>query len=123
MTDLTKEYFSDGELRCKCGCGQLIFDQNVRQKLNVLRESFGKPMVVSSGYRCPQHPLEVNKNKPGEHTTGMCVDIAVSGVDVIELTSLAYEMGVRRIGWHQKAEGRFVHLGFNPDFPEGSWTY
>jgi zinc D-Ala-D-Ala carboxypeptidase len=61
-------YFSDDELRCQCGCNELIFDPAVRTALNAVRMEYGKPMVVTSGYRCPNHPIEAKKSKPGEHT-------------------------------------------------------
>jgi hypothetical protein len=41
-------YFSDDELRCKCGCNELIFDSAVRVALNTIRMEYGKPMVVTS---------------------------------------------------------------------------
>lgn len=125
MTDLAKEYFTDDELKCKCGCEELIFDQNARIKLNLIREDWGKPMIVSSGYRCPNHPLEVHKNATGEHSTGMCVDIRISGLEAFDLAALARRHGVKRIGMNQKGNinGRFVHLGWNDNFPDSCWTY
>lgn len=118
-------YFSEDELRCKCGCGQLKFDPTVLQTLNSIRGKYGKPMIVTSGYRCPEHPLEVVKSHPGEHTTGMCVDIACHGFDTAILTKLALEYNATRIGWSQKGDygNRFIHLGWSKDYPKGTWTY
>ena len=116
-------YFSDDELRCQCGCGGLKFDPTVRQALNAIRSKYGKPMVVSSGYRCPDHPIEAKKSHPGEHTTGMCVDIACHGFDAATLTKLAMDQGAKRIGWNQKGSSRFIHLGWSRDYPRGTWTY
>lgn len=116
-------YFSDDELRCKCGCNELIFDSSVRVTLDSIRMEYGKPMIVTSAYRCPNHPIEAKKSKPGEHTTGMCVDIACSGFDAALLTSLAVKYGATRIGWNQKGSSRFVHLGWSSDYPKGTWTY
>jgi uncharacterized protein YcbK (DUF882 family) len=116
-------YFSDDELRCQCGCGQLKFDPVVRQALNAIRKKYGKPMIVTSGYRCPAHPIEAKKAHPGEHTTGMCVDIACHGFDAAELTKLAMDQGATRIGWNQKGGSRFIHLGWSKDYPRGTWTY
>lgn len=116
-------YFSDDELRCQCGCDQLKFDPIVLAKLNNIRKEYGKPMYVSSGYRCPEHPIEAKKKSPGEHTTGMCVDIACNGFDAAILTKLAIEYGATRIGWNQKGSSRFIHLGWSSRFPSGTWTY
>ena len=118
-----KDYFSDEELRCQCGCGQLKFDPIVRNNLNHIREDYGKPMYVTSGYRCEQHPIEARKEKPGEHSTGMCVDIACSGWETAELTQLAIKYGATRIGWNQKGGSRFIHMGWSTTFTKGTWTY
>lgn len=116
-------YFSDDELRCQCGCSGLKFDPTVRQALNAIRSKYGKPMVVTSGYRCPNHPIEAKKSHPGEHTTGMCVDIACHGFDAATLTKLAMDQGATRIGWNQKGSSRFIHLGWSKNYPRGTWTY
>ena len=49
-------YFSDDELSCQCGCDELVFDDDFRDLLNQIRVAFGKPMFISSGYRCSHHP-------------------------------------------------------------------
>jgi zinc D-Ala-D-Ala carboxypeptidase len=49
-------------------------------KLQKLRETYGAPMKVTSGYRCPQHPIEAKKARPGAHASGQAVDIGVQGV-------------------------------------------
>jgi len=120
---VSSNYFSDDELRCQCGCGKLVFDPTVLQSLNAIREEYGKPMVVTSGYRCPDHPIEAAKDNVGEHTTGTCVDIACYGFDAAILTKLAMEHGAIRIGWNQKGKSRFVHLGWSKKYPRGTWTY
>lgn len=80
-------------------------------------------MVVTSGYRCEEHPIEARKALPGEHTTGMCVDIACRGWDAARLTELAIKHGATRIGWNQKGGKRFIHMGWSKQFPRGTWTY
>ena len=115
-------YFSDEELACTC-CGTLVFDDKFRDKLNQIREQFG-PMIISSGFRCPNHPLEVAKSRPGEHTTGQAVDVAVSHDRAHELLRIAFEEGIPRIGVQQKGNGRFIHLGVSPNYPGPTvWSY
>lgn len=125
MTTFAKEYFSDDELRCKCGCDKLVFNPNVRLILNQIRDEFGKPMVVSSGYRCPQHPVEARKQTTGEHCTGMAVDISVASKDALDLLKVACKYNVPRLGISQKGahRHRFIHLGWSRDYPEGLWSY
>lgn len=93
------------------------------RRLQHLRSVFGKPMVVTSGYRDPSHPEEAKKAAPGEHTTGRATDIAVQGADALRLVHLAVGLGFTRIGVQQKGGGRFIHLGDSPQFPPGIWSY
>ena len=93
-----------------------------------MREELDFPFVVTSGYRCPDHPIEARKREPGSHSTGVAIDINVFGENAFKLTQLAITSGIKRIGWNQKGEHakRFVHL----DIAESSglpsptiWTY
>lgn len=121
--------FSYAELRCKCGrCGSdgTEMDRAFMDKLQQLRERFGKPMALSSAYRCPKHPVEAKKAAPGEHCTGQAVDVAISGGDAVTLLHLALELGFARIGVQQKGGGRFIHLGTSAGsrFPSPAiWSY
>lgn len=116
-------YFTDDELACSC-CGRLEFDPQFLVLLNAIRERVG-PMPVSSGYRCPNHPIEARKKGgAGEHSTGFAVDIAVSGWRAHKLIEVAMALGIPRIGVNQKGSHRFIHLGMNEDFPNPTvWSY
>ena len=46
--------------------------------LQELREAVAKPMQITSGYRCAEHPIEKKKSSPGYHNRG-AVDIAAHG--------------------------------------------
>lgn len=120
--------FSLNELKCKCGkCGSTgaEMDAGFMQRLQGMRNAFGKPMVLSSAYRCPAHPVERGKAMPGEHCTGQAVDVAIQGADALELLQLAIRHGFGRIGISQKGSGRFIHLGTGGGrFPNPAlWTY
>ena len=117
-------YFSEDELRCKCGCGEYKFDDKALDNLNAIRIDFGKPLIVTSGYRCHQHPIEAVKATPGAHTQGKAVDLAVSRGDALELLKIALLHGVHRIGVNQKGSGRFIHLDWSTDLPSPAiWSY
>ena len=105
-----KNYFSEDEMRCQCGCGKYGMDKDFMTKLNYLREVYGKPLIVSSGYRCPDHPIEARKQSPGAHATGKAADLAVSGADAHKLLYLALEFGFSGVGVQQKGSGRFIHV-------------
>lgn len=108
--------FSDSELSCRCGqcSGVQAMDPDFMDKLQFLRAVYGKPMPVSSGHRCAQHPAEAGKAQPGEHTLGLAVDVRCQGADAHRLLRLALERGFTRIGISQKGGSRFLHIGLSP---------
>lgn len=116
-------YFSDDELRCQ-HCGDLVFDEGFRGLLDNIRRDMECPLPVSSGYRCPDHPIELKKERPGAHATGKAVDIAVSGEKALRLLEIALRHGVTRVGINQKGSGRFIHLDVCDDLPDPAiWSY
>jgi uncharacterized protein YcbK (DUF882 family) len=119
-------YFTEEELRCKCGCNKNYFDETFLHVLNTIRGECGFALPVSSGYRCPEHPIEAAKDKPGAHSTGKAVDINISGWKAYRLVENAIALGVWRIGVNQKgtASQRFIHLDACHDLPEPViWSY
>ena len=118
-------YFSDDELKCK-HCGGLVFDEAFRRTLDNIRRDMECPLPVTSGYRCPDHPIEVAKDSPGAHCSGKAVDIKVSGERALRLLWVAMAHGVTRIGINQKGkhDQRFIHLDVDTDLPHPAiWTY
>jgi len=119
-------YFSYHELKCKCGCNQLGFTDDFLERLDQLREAYGKPIIISSGYRCPEYNAEVSSTgSDGPHTC-CAVDISVMGQDAHRLLSEALKMNFKGIGIKQKGLGRFIHLDDMPDQPGPRpwiWSY
>ena len=109
--------FSAKELRCKCGkCNSdgSEMQPEFMDSLQQLREQFGKPMALSSAYRCRRHPEEAKKAEPGEHAMGLAVDVQIRGADAVQILHLALNLGFTRIGINQKGNSRFIHLGRAP---------
>jgi len=48
--------------------------------LDPLRERYGKPIHVNSGYRCPALNKAVNGSKTSHHMTGLAADITAGSV-------------------------------------------
>lgn len=121
-------HFSFKELVCKCGCGRMEIPQAFLAKLEELRLAYNKPMIVSSGYRCPRHNAAVSSSGgTGPHTAG-AVDIAVSGADAHRLLQMACLVGFAGIGikQHGPFSGRFIHLDDLPPTTHPRprlWTY
>ena len=125
-------HFTRDEMKCK-HTGFCEMTHGMMDALEYIRGKYGKPMIISSGYRDISHPVERNKPHPGEHTFGMAADILVHGHDALVMISLAVSAGINRIGVSQKGdmEGRFLHLGIGDKdysiaggrFPVGLWSY
>ena len=103
-------FFTEEEMRCQCGCEQDGMHSEFMEKLTSLRADWGQPMTVTSGYRCPNHPIEAKKTKPGTHASGRAVDIAVQGEDAYKFLCAALGHGFTGIGVNQKGSSRFIHL-------------
>jgi len=101
--------FKAAEFNCS-HCGKNEMKPDFMAKLQALRTTYGKPMRVTSGYRCPQHPIEAKKTAPGAHASGCAVDIGVEGADAHRLLTLAMAAGFTGVGVQQKGTGRFLHL-------------
>lgn len=101
--------FKIDEFACK-HCGKNEISHELIDKLQSLREDLGFPFVISSGYRCDEHPIEKNKKSPGTHAQGIAVDIACSHQNALKIVSAAEGYGFTGIGVNQKGSGRFIHL-------------
>ena len=113
MMDWSKyENFSEEEFKCR-HCGECHMDEDTMSKAQLLRTLYGKPMKITSGYRCSEHPVEAKRaaaGRIGPHTTGKAFDTAVSGRDAHAFLSAAHVVGFTGIGVQQKGQGRFIHL-------------
>lgn len=120
--------FSRTELQCKY-TKECNMNPTMMSILQKIRDDLGRPIFISSGFRSVKHPVEQEKDKPGEHTFGMAVDILCHSQRALDIINLALKNGIQRIGVHQKGAfgGRFVHIGvgnkFFLEFPVGVWTY
>ena len=117
-------YFTETEFRCK-HTGMCKMRSEFMDVLLKVRREYDRSMKISSGYRHPTHPVEAKKGwTTGEHTTGWCCDVAVTGGDALLLVQIALKHGITRIGVQQKGAGRFIHLGMSPRHTHPTiWSY
>lgn len=100
------------EVACR-HTGTCSVDPVFIDRLQKLRDEYGKPIRITSGYRSPEHPVEAKKpGKTGAHTRGIAVDIQVSGHDAYLLLGIATQMNFAGIGLAQQGapSERFIHL-------------
>lgn len=125
MTIKTKNFNpeSDTKLLCSCGhtkCDKRSVKQWVLDKVQLIRDDADRPLIITSGGRCANHPNEVHRTKPADHQKGIAVDIAAcNGEQRAEIVILALKHGANAIG---VANG-FVHVGFRCTEKFVMWTY
>jgi zinc D-Ala-D-Ala carboxypeptidase len=119
--------FSESEFRCRCGCETIKLDATLLEVLQSVRSQYGKPMKITSGYRCEKHPIEARKVKPGAHNSGAAADVQCSGREAYELLKLfCADDRVTGIGVNQKGRHhqRFLHVDVITNSPRPNlWSY
>lgn len=107
------ENFLASEFLCKGGncCSSGKIDDKLVEILQKIRDHFGKPVRISSAYRCPTWNKKVGGVTGSYHTYGQAADIKVDDVKPAEVAKYAESIGVLGIGLYEtKADGYFVHV-------------
>ena len=72
--------FKVREFRCRDGSDVVMIDESLVMLLQCIREHFGKPITITSGYRTAAHNAAVGGAKSSQHLLGRAADIQVAGV-------------------------------------------
>ena len=114
-TDTTKlsANFRVSEFACHgSGCCTTVnIDEKLVECLQKIRDHFGKPVTINSGYRCATHNARVGGASSSRHAKGQAADIAVKDVAPAEVAKYAESIGILGIGLYETAkDGYFVHI-------------
>ena len=107
------EHFNTSEFHCKganCGCKETLHDPILSAYLQQIRAHFGKPLYITSGYRCKKHNDAVGGVSNSLHMKGQAADFVVSGVKPLEIAQYAEQICVKGIGLYGTEDGNFVHI-------------
>ena len=116
----TGPHFSDAELRCKCGCGTNGCTQSLVDALEAFRAIAGKPVRITSAYRCPDHNKAIGGAKGSQHLKGLAADIKVTGMTAAQLEQIALQTpGIRGIG--RDDHNGFLHIDTREN--KAHWCY
>lgn len=124
------KYFSIKEL-CKSSTAKKLNIDNtpsaeIEKKLTVLieecldpiREKFGKPIMVTSGYRCPQLNAACGGSPTSEHKTGFAADIDTSDNirlwDVITSGDFKWTQLINEYP-DDDGEPSWIHISYDPN--------
>ncbi len=101
--------FKASEVECKCGkCTPQKIDPALMQLAQAVRNYFGVPVTVNSGYRCAAHNAAVGGASGSQHTLGKALDLVVQGVSVNDVAAYCETLGVPGIIRYD--DSGFVHL-------------
>lgn len=107
------EHFSSNEFDCHGSgcCTETIINEKLVEYLEKIREHFGKPIQITSGYRCVRHNSNIGGATGSRHSKGDAADIVITGVTPREVAKYAESIGIKGIGLYEtSADGHFVHI-------------
>ncbi len=80
MGDISR-HFSHSEFKCKCGSCNTYKPPplSLVAILEMVRHWAGKPVTITSGYRCGVHNTKVGGATGSKHLLGLAADIKVQG--------------------------------------------
>ena len=110
--------FKVREFRCRDGSDVVMIDESLVVLLQCIREHFGKPITITSGYRTAAHNTAVGGAKSSQHLLGRAADFHVEGVPVAAVAAYAETLLPSRGGIgrypkdaaHPKRSTGWVHI-------------
>lgn len=87
----------------------------INKVLDPIREDWGSPIIVSSGYRCPELNKAVGGVKTSGHQYGFCADLQVKG-DLRKFSNFVIEwmkehqMKFDQIIWEKSGNVTWLHF-------------
>lgn len=116
-------HFSKWEFKCpclRCRRKKVRVSELLLFRLEILRaELANKPIIITSGNRCPEYNERVGGYPSSAHLTGEAADIYVEGVSILDIGLAAERIGGLRIGIGKK----HVHLDIREPCPSKFWIY
>jgi len=112
-------YFKPAEFACRCGCGLQQIDPELVKKLEAARALINRPIIITSGTRCPEHNARIGGAIRSAHLVGPdgfshAADIKIlSDQTRYELKEIFRELGIRRF----EVSNKHLHIDNAKDKP------
>ena len=103
-------HFNEDEFRCRCCRGLPAggMSPELIRRLEELRSRVGRPLVITSGYRCSAHNKAVGGSPKSQHMLGTAADVIAGSIGVDALAEAAESVGFGGMGrYHRQG---FVHV-------------
>lgn len=98
--------FHPKEIACR-GTGRVAFNFEAMDKLQALRKLRGRPIILNSAYRSPEHNKAVGGAPNSEHLRAQAFDVQMSNHDPAEYERDARKVGFRGFGFYVRQN--FIH--------------
>ena len=103
--------FSAAEIACR-GTGAIKINTEAMDKLQALRDRLGKPLIIRSAYRSPEHNRAVGGAPASKHMQGTAFDIAMANHDPAAFAEAARAVGFLGFGTYPRSG--FMHIDLGP---------
>lgn len=77
------------EFACRDGSDPVFIDSTLVDLLQRIRDHFGQPVTITSGYRTAEHNAKVGGAKSSQHLLGRAADIQVADTSVEDVAAYA----------------------------------
>lgn len=81
-------------------------------KLQALRDRLGKPLIIRSAYRSPEHNRAVGGAPASKHMQATAFDIAMSNHEPVAFAAAARAVGFLGFGYYPRSG--FMHIDLGP---------
>lgn len=113
------------EFACRDGSNPVFIDSALVDLLQRIRDHFGQPVTITSGYRTASHNAKVGGSKSSQHLLGRAADIQVQDTDPLAVAAYAESLmpGWGGVGRYPIKAGRakgWVHVDTRPN--KSRWT-
>lgn len=100
------KWFKRSEFACRCGCGFDTVDFELAEILDAIRTHFEKPVIITSGCRCPKWNAAVCGSSGSQHMLGRAADIKIADISPQLVAESAAQYGASGI----KSYRTFTHV-------------
>ena len=119
--------FTVREFACNDGSDQVLIDSDLVEILQNIRDYFGMPVIINSGYRTIAYNESVGGSSSSQHCKGTAVDIKIKGINPLRIAlyaaSLPFYSSRGGIGLYSRSSGTtdgFVHIDTRATYSR--WT-